>query len=188
MKTREAYEIAGQGHVFAFWDELDDRERTSLLEQAEEIDLAELDSLVANLVKGDDVESEVDYGALRPAPYEPMPADLNKDHKWASAKEIGEEALSGGRVAAFTVAGGQGTRLGYNGPKGTFPVTPIANKTLFRYSPKRSEHRAAGSIANCLGISLAMRTTRQPSLFSKHEFFDLGRRRSSSSGKGVCQP
>ena len=37
-----------------------------------------------------------------------------------------------GRVAAFTVAGGQGTRLGYDGPKGTYPVTPVTEKTLFQ--------------------------------------------------------
>ena len=91
MDAREAFEIGGQGHVFAFWNELDVREKSSLLGQAEEIDLAELDTLVANLVKGDNIESEVDYRALRPAPYEPMPADLSKDQKWASAKEIGEE-------------------------------------------------------------------------------------------------
>ena len=53
MDAREAFEIGGQGHVFAFWNELDDREKSSLLGQAEEIDLAELDTLVANLVKGD---------------------------------------------------------------------------------------------------------------------------------------
>ncbi|MDV7397776.1 UTP--glucose-1-phosphate uridylyltransferase, partial [Arthrospira platensis SPKY1] len=50
---------------------------------------------------------------------------------WQTAREVGEAALRSGQVAAFTVAGGQGTRLGYNGPKGTFPVTPVKKKTLF---------------------------------------------------------
>src|SRR6185369_14856312 len=44
----------------------------------------------------------------------------------------GEELLRGGKIAAFLVAGGQGTRLGYEGPKGEFPVTPIKHKPLFQ--------------------------------------------------------
>jgi len=40
-------------------------------------------------------------------------------------------ALRDGRVALFTVAGGQGTRLGYDGPKGTFRVTPVKGRSLF---------------------------------------------------------
>ncbi len=44
----------------------------------------------------------------------------------------GEAMLREGRVAVFTVAGGQGTRLGWNGPKGTFPASPVTGKPLFR--------------------------------------------------------
>jgi UDP-N-acetylglucosamine/UDP-N-acetylgalactosamine diphosphorylase len=51
---------------------------------------------------------------------------------WADARAAGEAALRAGQVAAFTVAGGQGTRLGFDGPKGTFPVTPVKHKTLFQ--------------------------------------------------------
>ena len=45
-------------------------------------------------------------------------------------RKLGEEILASGSVAAFTVAGGQGTRLGYDGPKGTIRCTPLA-KNLF---------------------------------------------------------
>ena len=176
MDAREAFEIGGQGHVFAFWDELDDRKKSSLLGQAEEIDLAELETLVSNLVKGDNIESEVDYRAFRPAPYEPMPDDLNKDQKWVYAKEIGEEALRGGRVAAFTVAGGQGTRLGYDAPKGTFPITPIANKTLFQVFAEKiraSRDRFDSQLPWYIMTSHANHEATE-SFFRKHKFFDLG--------------
>ncbi len=51
---------------------------------------------------------------------------------YADADNRGRELLSAGKVAAFLVAGGQGTRLGYDGPKGEYPVTPIKNKPLFQ--------------------------------------------------------
>jgi len=53
----------------------------------------------------------------------------NTDDKVLS---LGEEALYSGKVAAFLVAGGQGSRLGFDGPKGIFKVTPIKNKSLFQ--------------------------------------------------------
>ncbi len=132
MDTIERFEQFGQGHVFQFWDSLNEEERTSLLEQAEEIDLKELAELVKSLVGGEGTQSEINYDALEPAPYQPIPDDIESDSRWQEAKQVGEEALRAVRVAAFTVAGGQGTRLGFNGPKGTFPISPIKNKTLFQ--------------------------------------------------------
>jgi UDP-N-acetylglucosamine/UDP-N-acetylgalactosamine diphosphorylase len=58
-----------------------------------------------------------------------VPADSPDNPRY---HRIGEEALRRGEVAVLVVAGGQGTRLGYDGPKGEFPVTPIHNKPLFQ--------------------------------------------------------
>lgn len=132
MDTKERFEKHGQGHVFKYWDQLSSSEQASLLEDANEIDLDELDELVGTFVKGDKSNEVVDFTNLKPAPYEKLPSNLSEDSNWQEAKAIGEEALRSGKVAAFTVAGGQGTRLGYDGPKGTYPVSPIKNKTLFQ--------------------------------------------------------
>lgn len=132
MDRKQLFESRGQGQVFRFWEELSEGERNHLLAQAGEIDLDELDRLVAALVKGEAAQASVDYSALQPAPYVELPEDVETDAEWQAAKRSGEAALRAGKVAAFTVAGGQGTRLGYEGPKGTFPVTPVKGKTLFQ--------------------------------------------------------
>ncbi|MEK7325363.1 MAG: UDPGP type 1 family protein, partial [Chloroflexota bacterium] len=48
------------------------------------------------------------------------------------AVRLGRQRLASSKVAALTVAGGQGTRLGFAGPKGAVPVTPVGGKTLFQ--------------------------------------------------------
>src|SRR5690606_27839652 len=47
------------------------------------------------------------------------------------ARAEGERMLAEGRVAAVLLAGGQGSRLGFEGPKGNFPFAPITGRTLF---------------------------------------------------------
>ncbi len=144
MTTEElisAYRAAGQGQVFAFWDSLSPQARDQLAAEAAEVDLAEVERLNRTLVfKAGG--GGVNLDGLAPAPYEPLPENGGNPAKWAEAKAAGEAALRAGRVAAFTVAGGQGTRLGYDGPKGTFPVTPLKKKTLFHVFAEKI--RAAG--------------------------------------------
>ena len=137
----EAFERAGQGHVFAFFEQLAPAAQKQLLADAAEIDLQEIDHLTRTLLaKG--AATGLNLDGLAPAPYEPRPEKGGDAKTWAAAKTAGEVALRAGRVAAFTVAGGQGTRLGYDGPKGTFPVTPIRKKTLFQVFAEKI--RAAG--------------------------------------------
>jgi len=127
----EKFRQAGQGQVFAFFDQLAPDARERLLAEAAEIDLAEVDRLNRTLV-AKEAAVGLDLNGLAPAPYERLPDRGGDPWPWKRAKVAGEEALRAGRVAAFTVAGGQGTRLGYDGPKGTFPVTPLKQKTLFQ--------------------------------------------------------
>ncbi len=138
----ETFTQAGQSHVFAFFDRLAPDAQRRLLDEAAEIDLKEVDQLYRSLVAKTAGGAGVNLEGLAPAPYEKLPVHGGDAAAWAKAKAAGEAALRAGRVAAFTVAGGQGTRLGYDGPKGTFPVTPLKKKTLFQVFAEKI--RAAG--------------------------------------------
>ena len=127
----EAYRSAGQAQVFAFYDRLSPEARRRLVSEAAEVDLGEVDRLVRTLVRSAGAHS-LDLEGLVPAPYERLPSSGGDASAWARARAVGEEALRSGRVAAFTVAGGQGTRLGYDEPKGTYPVTPVRHHCLFQ--------------------------------------------------------
>ncbi len=127
----DSFRRAGQGQVFAFFDELPADARARLVAEAAEIDLGEVEQLVRTLVAVGGAPA-VDLEGLVPAPYERLPTHGGSAASWSTAKAAGESALRTGRVAAFTVAGGQGTRLGYDGPKGTFPVTPVRRHSLFQ--------------------------------------------------------
>lgn len=136
-----AFQQAGQGHVFAHFDQLNAAQQAELLADAGEIDLAEVAELNRTLVQKS-AAAGIDLSDLSPAPYEALPKNGGDAVAWAEVKRVGEEALRAGRVAAFVVAGGQGTRLGYDGPKGTYPVTPVLKKTLFNVFADKL--RAAG--------------------------------------------
>ncbi len=138
----EKFIRAGQPQVFAFFPKLEPEAQGRLLAEAAEVDLDEISRLTRTLLaKGGAPGVKLD--GLEPAPYERRPEHGGDGAAWARAKAAGEEALRGGRVAAFTVAGGQGTRLGYDGPKGTFRVTPVRHKPLFQVFAEKI--RAAGA-------------------------------------------
>ncbi|MHC4758918.1 MAG: UTP--glucose-1-phosphate uridylyltransferase, partial [Planctomycetota bacterium] len=69
---------------------------------------------------------------FKPVDYYPAaPASSEQQQIFEKATELGKKLLSEGKVAAFVVAGGQGSRLGFDGPKGNYPISPVTNKTLF---------------------------------------------------------
>jgi UDP-N-acetylglucosamine/UDP-N-acetylgalactosamine diphosphorylase len=121
---RRRFDAAGQGHVFRFWRELNAAQQAELCDQLASIDLGEVARLHASLSTK---ETGVDANSAEPAPY--VARDAKESAKY---RAIGEDLVRSGKVAAFVVAGGQGTRLGWRGPKGSYPATAVAGKPLFR--------------------------------------------------------
>lgn len=119
----------GQEHVLSGWDTLTLEQRQHLVEQLAGVDLAELESLFAR--RGEP------HTALPPLEaIEPMPV-VERDSLPAEVASIGEEALRKGEIAVLLVAGGQGSRLGADKPKGIFPVGPISGASLFEFHAKK---------------------------------------------------
>ena len=132
MNLRQSAEAAGQGQIFRFWDKLDDAGKTQLAAQIAELDFEELNDLAADyVVKRPETAIPAD---LAPAPFYPaVPRNDAEAAYYAQATAAGEELLRAGRVCMLTVAGGQGTRLGFDGPKGTYPIGPVSGRSLFGY-------------------------------------------------------
>ena len=104
---------------------------THLAKQADELNWSDIQSALEECIfNKNEIGLPKDYG---PAAYFPLiPESTEQNALYKKGYLHGENLIKAGKIAAFTVAGGQGTRLGYDGPKGTLPVSPIKNKPLFQ--------------------------------------------------------
>ena len=128
---RKTLDKHGQSHLSRFNDELTGPQRAVLLEQIRAIDFEQLDDWISRYVKKRPLVRPT--GDIKPAPVVPVkPADAAAQAERQDAIKRGNELIRAGKVAAFVVAGGQGTRLGYEGPKGCLEATPVTRKPLFR--------------------------------------------------------
>ena len=139
--ARERAEAAGQGHLFAHWETLDAAGRERLLAEVGEIDF-ELVSALAALLRhesGHHPEPEDELGGGELAPPELFPLQRGPEHeaRAAEAAARGAELLNAGQVGFLLVAGGQASRLGYDGPKGAFEIGPVSEWSLFELHARR---------------------------------------------------
>lgn len=139
-RLRTRLEAVGQVHVLRFFDRLDGPARASLLGQISRLDLESLPRHVERYVRNRPQFPLPE--AIVPAPYFPRSGgpvrggSADRAHTagaWdrAAARSRGERLLRQGKIAAFVVAGGQGSRLGYEGPKGCYPAGAVTGKPLF---------------------------------------------------------
>jgi len=116
----------GQEHLWAYWDRLSAAERDAFLEDVERVPFTELPTL-REIVRGRGGATH-GFRSIEPPICVRRPEKESDDPR----RRRGESLLRDSRVAAFTVAGGQGTRLGFDGPKGAFAISPVRGKPLFQ--------------------------------------------------------
>ncbi len=86
--------------------------------------LAELTEMAHKQLSG---ETKQEKDSIEPVGFEM----LRDNPKFGEFEQLGKEILKNGHAAAFLLAGGQGSRLNFNGPKGTFKLEAL-NKSIFQ--------------------------------------------------------
>jgi len=162
----------GQGSVLRFADGLDQAGRQKLAAQVGGLHLDTLPKLIDENVKNKPhVALPRDIKPVKAYPYRPT-EDLKE--LYAKAEARGNELLKRGAVGAFLVAGGQGTRLGYDGPKGEFPVTPIKQKPLFQVFAEQllAHSRDSGKPIAWYVMTSEVNDAPTREFFKKHHYFN----------------
>ncbi len=163
----------GQTHLLDFWPELTSDQRKQLLADLDQIDFDRCTPLIQSHVRSRPAIPVPQ--SLEPPPTFDAAPGPEQAELYAQARRVGAGALRAGRVAAFMVAGGQGTRLGFDGPKGAFAIGPVRNAPLFQLFAesllgvqRRFGHRPRWYIMTSLANHAE--TTK---FFARHRYFGL---------------
>lgn len=126
----------GQGHLLDHARTLPAELQQSFAAELASVDWPMIQRLVtAGRAAGTDDQrmAEIATRAEPPQSLVRQPATPETSAAWQRARHLGQECLRGGRVGVVIVAGGQGTRLGFDAPKGLFPIGPVSGKSLFQW-------------------------------------------------------
>ena len=126
---KQTLESNGQQHVLKFWDQLDASQKVEFAKSLSSIDFKQLDELF-NAAFSE--SSWAELAAAAKVPPSITLEDFANPESYDKARAAGLDVLASGKVAMVIVAGGQGSRLGFDHPKGMFPIGPVSDRTLFQ--------------------------------------------------------
>lgn len=129
---QEKYEVAlnnlkkyGQEHILRNFENLTEEEKEKLLDQILTIDLNQISELYESTKK------TISFANDKIEPIDYVDKSALTEDELQKYNQLGEDAIKQGKYAVVTMAGGQGTRLGHNGPKGTFMLGLENDKSIF---------------------------------------------------------
>ncbi len=136
LTITERLNFYNQGHLLSGWDELSPEQQAVLTSQLEAIDFDQLINLLdqhkSNSNSSAETPAQRAQRARAPSSLVRLPQTPAEHAKWQAVTQRGEQILREGKVGAILVAGGQGTRLKFDHPKGMYPLGPVSDATLFQ--------------------------------------------------------
>lgn len=171
-----------QEHIIKFWDKLNENEKKILLEDIYEINIPEVIEMFKNTTKNMSVDQQKLDDRMNP-----LPADLygavsrSPKELLINYEHIGLEQISDGKVGVLLMAGGQGTRLGVNYPKGMYDIGLPSHKSLYCVQGERIRRLiniASKKFGSCKGLPWFIMTsehTLEPTrkYFKEKNYFGL---------------
>lgn len=127
-----------QSQLLKFWDQLDNDEREGLLKYLGDVPFKFYNDLFKRAIEALTEDVEKLDARMKPIPNEQFESEVTcGSEKLEEYRNLGLEAIADGRVGVILMAGGQGTRLGVDYPKGMYSVGLPSGKTLFQIQAER---------------------------------------------------
>ncbi len=169
---RQRFQDAGQGHVFRFWSDLSPESKETLSAQASQIDLDLVALHKSLLTPGHGAGGDPQFTPPALFPARPVGDQVTQAEE---ARARGTQLLNEGKVGYLLVAGGQGSRLGFDGPKGMYPVGPVTDISLFAWHAARLKAAAArhNSAAHWFVMTSATNDAATRAFFKEQDNFGL---------------
>lgn len=172
----------GQEHIVDRLDQLQGESYQLLKQDIEALPLDLLSKLLDSLEAG---HSQSQSQTVEPHPFHTIAqTSTEAQAKW---QQQGLQLLSEGKVGALLVAGGQGSRLGYEGPKGAYVFGLQSGSSLFKLHAQRIL-----SLSQQVGRPLPWAIMTSPQNhqatlkhFQDHDFFGLDRDQVEFFSQGV---
>lgn len=170
QRTQQRLASIGQSHLLAFVPTLTPAQRDALYAQIDSLPLEEMPALIEAYVK-----RKPEF--VLPKDLSPAQAYTLDAKHWdrAAMRAAGESLIRRNKVAAFVVAGGQGSRLGFEGPKGCYPAGAVSRKPLFQIFAEgiRATQRAYSCVIPWYIMTSPLNHEQTVSFFRQHNSFGL---------------
>lgn len=173
----------GQEHLVNFWSDLNETERQQLFNDIQATNLAEVTEIFRHTVQSANHDEDLKLDEhLQPIPPELHGAITRTSPELLKHYErLALEQVSEGRVAALLLAGGQGTRLGVDYPKGMYDVGCPSGKSLYQFQGERLlrlqqlAEMQTGKTGVIPWYIMTSEHTKEPTLefFRKRDYFGL---------------